>query len=205
VAEADDGLRLRAGLLETTAETIPWGRVQAVRMIEPLLWRPFGWCRVQVDVAGRQRTEGESQAVSRSLRAILPVGTRLEARSLLELIVPGAPAERIPAPPRARLKSPLRYHYLSWARTDSIVVTTSGRVSRITDWVPLAKAQSLRWTQGPVQRRLRLATIHLDTAGRSVHSAIRDRDAPEIDQVLEQLIVLARSARRAGRGAGPKA
>jgi putative membrane protein len=172
-------------------------------MIEPLLWRPFGWCRVQVDVAGRQRTEGESEAASRSLRAVLPVGTKAEARSLLELIVPGAPAERIPAPPRARLKSPLRYHYLSWARTDSIVVTTSGRVSRTTDWVPLSKAQSLRWVQGPVQRRLRLATIHVDAAGRNVHSAIRDRDAAEIDRVFEQLIVLARRARQDGRGPKP--
>ena len=54
VADAPDGLRLRSGLLETTAETIPRGRVQAMRMIEPLLWRPFGWCRMQVDVAGRQ-------------------------------------------------------------------------------------------------------------------------------------------------------
>ena len=98
VTKADEGLHLRAGLLETTAETILWGRVQAVRMIEPLLWRPFGWCRVQVDVAGRQRTEGESQAANRSLRAVLPVGSRAEARSLLELIVPGAPIERIPAP-----------------------------------------------------------------------------------------------------------
>ncbi len=43
VSEARDGLRLRAGLLTTSAETIPRGRVQAVRMIEPLLWRPFGW------------------------------------------------------------------------------------------------------------------------------------------------------------------
>src|ERR1700730_8136981 len=60
VAQAPDGLRVRSGLLDTTAETIPSGRVQAVRMIEPLLWRPLGWCRLEVDVAGRQRVEGEN-------------------------------------------------------------------------------------------------------------------------------------------------
>jgi putative membrane protein len=199
VAEAPDGLRLRAGLLETTAETIPKGRVQAMRMVEPLLWRPFGWCRMQLDVAGRQRTEGENRSQSRSLRAVLPVGTRAEARRLLDLILPNAPEDRIPPPSRARMKSPLRFHYLTWSRTQSLVVTTSGRVSRITDWVPIAKVQSVRWVRGPVQRRLRLATIHLDTAGRSVHAAIRDRDAAEADRILADLTVLCRAARQAER------
>ena len=50
------------GLLQTIAETVPYGRIQAVRQVEPLLWRPFGWCRLEVDVAGatarNQRGEG---------------------------------------------------------------------------------------------------------------------------------------------------
>jgi putative membrane protein len=49
--------------------------------------------------------------------------------------------------------------------------------------------------QGPVQRRLRLATVHVDTAGRSVHAVLRDRDAGEADRVLEELTGLARAAR----------
>ncbi|MHB1500326.1 MAG: PH domain-containing protein, partial [Candidatus Dormibacteria bacterium] len=36
---------------------------------------------------------------------------------------------------------------------------------RVITWVPLAKVQSVRWTQGPLQRRLRLASVHLDIAG----------------------------------------
>ena len=62
--------------------------------------------------------------------------------------------------------------------------------------MPLEKVQSLRRVQGPVQRRLRLATIHVDTAGRSVHAALRDRDVAEADAALEDLIRLARAARR---------
>ena len=46
VAESPDGLRLRHGLLETRAQTVPLGRVQAVRVLEPLLWRRRGWVRV---------------------------------------------------------------------------------------------------------------------------------------------------------------
>jgi putative membrane protein len=197
VAEAHDGLRLRSGLLDTTAETIPAGRVQAVRMVEPLLWRPFGWCRLEVDVAGRQHRGGENSPERQQLREVLPVGTREEAQRLLGRILPDAPTERSRPPGRARWKAPFRYHYLSWGHNDRCAVTTTGRVARVTSWVPLTKVQSLRLVQGPVQRRLRLATIYLDTAGRAVHAAIRDRDAEEARVQLGELTALSRSARRA--------
>ncbi|MGN6429257.1 MAG: PH domain-containing protein [Gaiellaceae bacterium] len=203
VAEAEDGLRLRSGLVATSEETIRPGRVQAVRMIEPLLWRPFGWCRLELDVAGKQRAKGEGTAERRRLRAALPVGGVDLAQMLLERILPEAPTDRRPPPKRARLKSPLRYHYLSWARNDACVVTTSGRLARATDWIPLAKLQSLRRVEGPIQRRLRLVTIHLDTAGRNVHAAVRDRDAAEGDAALCELIELARTAREASEGLRP--
>jgi putative membrane protein len=197
VAETPDGLRLWSGLLDTSAETIPTGRIQAVQMVEPLLWRPLGWVRLEVDVAGRHRREGENAAESRQLRALLPVGTRQEADRLLGYLIPEAPAERSPAPSRARLKSPLRYHNLAWGRNQRYAVTTTGRLARVTSWIPLAKVQSLRLVQGPIQRRLRLATIHLDTAGRNLHSAIRDRDAEEARQVLQELTGSARADRQA--------
>jgi putative membrane protein len=62
--------------------------------------------------------------------------------------------------------------------------------------VPLEKVQSLRRVQGPVQRRLNLATVHVDTAGRAVRAALRDRDAGEADQTLDRYAELARAARR---------
>jgi putative membrane protein len=197
VVESPDGLRLRGGLVALTAETIRPGRVQAVRMIEPLLWRPFGWCRLEVDVAGRQKREGEGAAEGKRLRAVLPVGSRALGLDLVARILPGTPAERLRPPRRARWKSPLRYRNLSWGRNSEYIVTTSGRIRRVTAWVPLEKVQSLRRVEGPVQRRLRLATIHVDTAGRNVHASLRDRDRAEADRALAELIGLARAARRA--------
>ena len=196
LAEASDGLRLRAGLLETTAETIPRGRVQAVRMTEPLLWRPFGWCRLEADIAGRQRKKGENRAQSRQLRALLPVGSRDDAQRVLGRIVVDPPQAQLVAPRAARLKSPLRYHHLAWGRTDTCVVATSGRITRTTAWVPLSKVQSLRRVQGPIQRRLGLATVHLDTAGRNVRAALRDRETGEADTALADLTALGRRARQ---------
>ena len=196
VAQAPDGFRLRSGLFQTASETIPFDRVQGVRLIEPLLWRPMGWCRVVVDVAGRQRSNRENRTVSGPLRAVLPVGVREQGSWIVQRVFPGVPVAGALPPSRARWKSPLRYRNLSWACDGYYAVTTSGRLQRVTDWVPLGKVQSIRRVEGPVQRRLDLASIHLDTAGRNIHAVARDREAAEAAYLLQTLPPLARTARR---------
>ena len=196
VLEGPDGLHLRGGLIALNAETIRPGRVQAVRMVEPFLWQLVGWCRVEVDLAGRQRRKGEGESERGQLRTLLPVGSRTLGFELVDRLVPDRPRELSPAPRRAFWKSPLRYRKLAWGHTDTCVATTSGRLRKISCWVPLEKAQSLRYVQGPVQRRLRLASVHVDTAGRSVHATLRDRDVREATTALAELTELARAARR---------
>jgi putative membrane protein len=64
--------------------------------------------------------------------------------------------------------------------------------------VPLEKVQSTRLRQGPLQRWLRLATVHIDTAGRGWQARAECRDAAEADALLWGLTDLARDARRSG-------
>ncbi len=197
VAEAPDGLRLRSGLIQTAAETIRPGRVQAVRLVEPLFWRAFGWCRLEVDVAGpRQRRENRSEG--QRLRALIPVGSRADADRMLGELLTDPPRPTHAAPAGARVKTLLSYHFLAWAGDDRYVVASRGRICRKTTWVPLEKVQSIRWVQGPWQRRLRLATIRLDVAGRRVTASIQDRSVAEADELLGQLPDLARAARSRG-------
>jgi putative membrane protein len=197
VAEAPDGLRLRSGLIQTAAETIRPGRVQAVRLVEPLFWRAFGWCRLEVDVAGpRQRRENRSEG--QRLRALIPVGSRADADRMLGELLTDPPRPTHPAPAGARVKTLLSYHFLAWAGDDRYVVASRGRICRKTTWVPLEKVQSIRWVQGPWQRRLRLATVRLDVAGRRVTASIQDRSVAEADELLGQLPDLARAARSRG-------
>jgi putative membrane protein len=197
VAVSPDGVRIRRGLLGTVAETIPVPRIQAVRMIEPLLWRPLRWCRLEVDVAGhlgRDRPEGSGTA----RKALLPVGRRDEARRLLAIALPAAagwPALRKP-PRRAWWKAPLSYHFLAAGHDSTLAVAVVGRLRRETTWVPLAKAQSVRLVQGPLQRRLGLATVHLDAAGRRVRAEFRERRQEEARALVDELAALSRSARR---------
>jgi len=199
IAVAPDGLRLRSGLVQTTAETIREGRVQAVRLVEPLVWWTFGWCRLEVDVAGpRQRRENRSE--SRRLRALVPVGTRAEAEKMLSELVSGAPVPSRKPPGCARWKAPLQYHFLAWGGDDRYLVADRGRIRRKTTWIPLEKVQSIRWEQGPVQRRLWLASVRLDVAGRRTTGSVQDRDVAEADDLLRQLPALTRAARtRAAR------
>ena len=194
VIAAPDGLRLRSGLIQKTAETIRPGRVQGVRLVEPLVWRAFGWCRLEVDVAGPKQ-RGENRAEGQRLRALIPVGSRAEADQMLAELLSSQPAADRPAPGRARVKAPLTFHFLAWGGDDQYVVASRGRVSRKTTWVPLEKVQSIRWVQGPLQRRLGLASVRLDVAGRRVSGDIEDRSQAEASDLLARLPDLARSAR----------
>jgi putative membrane protein len=57
--------------------------------------------------------------------------------------------------------------------------------------------QSVRVVQGPLQRLLRLATVHADTAGSRTVTA-RDRDIADAWVLADQLSVRARLARSNG-------
>jgi putative membrane protein len=70
--------------------------------------------------------------------------------------------------------------------------------------VPLAKTQSVRLVQGPLQRRLGLATVHLDAAGKRVRAEFRERQQDQARSLVGELAALSRSARRqASLPAGP--
>jgi putative membrane protein len=194
IAAAPDGLQLRSGLIQTTAETIRPGRVQGVRMVEPLIWRAFGWCRLEVDVAGpKERRENRSEG--QRLRAVIPVGSRAEAEQMLGELLRSQPVPGNRPPRSVRLKAPLQYRFLGWGGDDHYVVASRGRVRRKTTWVPLEKVQSFRWVQGPVQRRLGLASVLLDVAGRRVRADVEDRSEAEASDLLARLPGLARDAR----------
>lgn len=84
-ASSSDGLRLRHGLTDTQHRTVPPGRVQAVLIRRPLLWRPFGWVRMEANVAGYGASL-EDGAEARSV--LLPVGTFAEAITILATVLP---------------------------------------------------------------------------------------------------------------------
>jgi putative membrane protein len=172
--------------LSKSAETIPYGRIQAVRMIEPFCWRPLGWYRLEIHLAGSARKKANEP--SRPVRrALLPVGSKNDAELFLRWVLPDHVATLTKPPRRAMLRAPLSYHFLAAGRNSYCAVSVSGRVRRMTEFAPLSKLQSIRSTQGPVQRWLRLGSIHLDVAGRRAGVGWLHRSVAEADEWMHTL------------------
>jgi putative membrane protein len=167
--------------------------------VEPLLWRPFAWCRLEIDVAQQRTAQRGEDAPTFPNRALVPVGNREEAARVLARILPGVDpvtALRHPPPRRARLKAPVSFPNLGVWSDDRYVVCGSGRFRRDLVVVPLSKVQSLRLVQGPYARRLRLATVHVDLVGRQWRAVAHARDEQEAPELLSTLADRARQARR---------
>ena len=198
ISEAGDGVRLDRGLLQRRHETIPYGRIQAVRVLQPLLWRVFGWYRLEMDVARQHLSREGDPNAQQVARTLLPVASREQALWLLARVMPHAGADPPPGskpPPRALVKAPLSLHFLRSWYGHRYVYARTGRLQAATMVVPMAKVQSVRFASGPVQRALRLATVHIDTAGRRWQASARCRDQAEAEAMLWEISDRARLAR----------
>jgi putative membrane protein len=193
VADAPDGLRLRSGLLSTKAQTVPPGRVQALRIHQPLLWRPFGWAAVHMNVAG---VVGRSQSSNRVLLPVAPIGV---ARDLVEHVLGGVRINSVQVtrpPKRAALCSPGWWRKTAAGSDESIFVSLHGLFAKSVDVVPNAKTQSVRLKAGPWQRMLGLTTLHLDSTRGALRIRAPHRDAEEGRSMLDTQAERARQARR---------
>ena len=198
ISEAGDGVRLDRGLLQRRHETIPYGRIQAIRWVQPLLWRPFGWCRLEVDVARQHVARHGDRDAKQVARRLMPIASVDEAAWLISRVMPGVravPPLAAMCPPRARLKAPFSYHFLAAWYDDRYMCARTGRFQAATVMVPLDKIQSVRRERGPVQRWLRLATVHIDTAGHRWQASARCRDDGEADSLMWTMAELSRHAR----------
>ncbi len=208
-AVSPDGIRLRHGLLETRAQTIPPGRVQAVSLAQGPFWRGPDWWRVKVNVAGYQSADG-----SQSQNILLPVGPRDEALAALWLVLPDLgtdePRELLEealagdartdrwfttSPQRARLLDPLTWRRNGFAVTERALLVRSGRVVRSLVVVPHERTQSLGLAQGPWERRRGLVSFSLHSTAGPVRPVAYHLDADDAARLLDEQAVRARSAR----------
>lgn len=185
-AASPDGIRIRRGLTDSRNQTIPPGRIHAIEIRQPLLWRLKGWYRVTMTQAGnsvkmgKENNGGNNELVS--ARVLLPVGSRAQAELAVWMVVQdlgvpdpaafvdsvfapthaGADAHFTRVPHRARLVDPLVRRRRAYALTDSLFVIRDGWLTRRCALIPLARIQSTHILQGPVERRLDVATVRAD-------------------------------------------
>lgn len=186
VAESPDGLRLDHGLLDRAHETVPPGRVQTVRIVEPLLWRRRGWVRVELAVAGSKNG------------VLVPVASREAAQAVVARVLPGADLAALAFGPSPKAGSrwvvPVWWRGYAVAVSADVFAAREGLLCRRTEIVPHAKVQSVRLTQGPWARVHGLADVHLDTGADATVTA-RLRPAAGAAELLDAQAARSRTSR----------
>ncbi|MGN6129445.1 MAG: PH domain-containing protein [Nocardioidaceae bacterium] len=200
VLETPAGLQVRRGLFEKSTQTLALPRLQGLVVAEPLMWRPLGWARLDVSVAGQDHGDHGGPAPS----TVMPVAPRPLVLWLAARLLEGASGTGpvrldlvpvAPAPARARWVAPVRSRYLAAGLGEHLVVGREGVLTRRTHVVPHARVQSLRLHQGPWQRRWGLADLLVDSPPGPVRLGARHRDVAEARRLLAEAGDLARAAR----------
>ncbi|MCC2313867.1 PH domain-containing protein [Cellulomonas xiejunii] len=213
-AVSPDGIRLRHGLTETRTQTVPPGRVQAVRLTQGPLWRRPDWWRVQINVAGYGVTADIDKG-----SVLHPVATRAEAGIALWLVLPDLGVDDpmatldaaltgldddggfTPAPRSARWLDPLSWRRHGVLVTRTALIMRSGRWWRSVVVVPHERTQSIGLEQGPLQRRLQLASFVTHSTPGPVSPRVDHLDQHVAAALLE---VQSHRAREARAVAGPE-
>jgi putative membrane protein len=212
IADTRDGIRIGFGLVSTTNETLPPGRIHAVSVAQPLLWRPFGWWDVRINRATNAGNGASSNQQVSSI--VLPVGTAADVRQVLEIILPalvgsavvGPEASKdrlregsaeavsvvddsltttgdaggfVHSPRRGRWLRPLSARRNGYRFVEGAVLLRLGAVWRSLVVVPLPRVQSVRVEQGPLERALRLASVHVHTVSGPVAARVGALDAKD--------------------------
>lgn len=220
IAPTSSGVRITFGLFTTVTETLPPGRIHALEISQPILWRPAGWWAITVNrLSGR----GLEAAGTDQFATVLPVGNRTDVERVLQLLLPHLPREEWPlvfqhgvlGPEEGDpyVTTPRRAGWLrptSWRRngaflTPDVLFVRRGFVWRKLALFPLARMQSLAIAQGPVDRAVGVANLQVHTViGRVSGSlGIIDRDdAVSLFERTEAAAIAAAASDRSHRWAG---
>ena len=214
IARTPDGVRVGYGLLSTSNETLPPGRIHSISVSQPLLWRPADWWEVKVNRAGHSSAQG---AAGRQNTTLLPVGTREDALRVIELVLPALEADELRAlvgrglekgaPDDGYTTSPARaavLRWFSWRRNGfslapDAVLLRRGAIWRELVIVPTPRMQSVSLRQGPLLRALRLAAVHAHTVVGPVSTRLGALDVRDAERFWAQAAATGVAAARADR------
>lgn len=173
-----DAVRVGAGLTSTVTDSIPFGRIHAIEARQPLFWRPFGWWRVRVTVAGHSVMQGGQSAIQ---NVVLPVGPEHDVIRVIEALVPGTSAgltDGLSGPGEGYTGAGPKSGWVLWfgkaragVRIDVPETETAnatlrirrGYLTRSLSIMPVVRAQSIQLRRPFVHYMLGLASIQAHT------------------------------------------
>lgn len=200
IAPTEAGLRITFGLFTTVSETLPPGRVHAVEVLQPILWRWGGWWRIRVNRLSGSSAASAGQAQQSA--EVLPIGTRSDVERVLALLLPtvtvdsamldealtgrGPGAGFTTSPRRAWWLQPLSWRRNGFHLAGDALVLRRGRLWRRVVVLPLARLQSLRIDQGILARTTRLARVTGHTVMGPVAGTISELDRDDALALWEE-------------------
>lgn len=196
MARRGDTLRLRRGLLSTSAQGLRPGRIQAVAIQQDLLQRTTGLYRMSVTVLGYGNPLTDEDKATNAI--VLPFGTWDDVLRVLHVFWPGLDLAAIEVhgqPDRARWLTPLTFSTHTWGIGDDAVIAQHGLINQVRSIVPHRRMQSASIEQGPLQRRLDLAQIYVHTTDGPVTLRMYHLDATLARSVFEDQLARAKRAR----------
>ncbi|MFD3443786.1 PH domain-containing protein [Microbacteriaceae bacterium 4G12] len=215
IAGTPDGIRVGYGLLSTSNDTLPPGRIHAVEVLQPLLWRSTGWWTIRITRASNSSTPG---AAGQANTTLLPVGTKEDVTRVLGLVLPEFVGETstallltgilgrgedgdgfVNAPRRGRVLRPFSWRRTGFAMDSNALLLRSGSVWRHLVIVPHARLQSIALRQGPLERRLGVNRIQAHTVVGPVDTELGIVDRETSVRLFEDLAASAATSGRIDR------
>ena len=196
MTKRDGALRITRGALSTTAQGLRPGRIQGVAVKQDLLQRLTGLHQMTVTVLGYGDPTGDEHRQTNAV--VLPFGTWQDVLTVLHTIWPDVDLSRIqphPQPARAKWLTPFTFGSHTWGIGEQVVVTQHGVLERTFTIVPHRRMQSASIHQGPIPRRLRLASIHVHTTDGPVAQRLYHLDEMVAREVFDEQVARARAAR----------
>ncbi|WP_203581873.1 PH domain-containing protein [Microbacterium hibisci] len=193
IAPTPDGVRITFGLFTTITEIVPPGRIHAVEVTQPILWRPAGWWTIRINrLTGRSAADANTDQFT----TVLPVGTADDVDRVLRLLQPSLPDDEralivqegmlgpgdvdtfTNTPKRAWWIRPLSYRRNGFRLSGDVLLMRRGVVWRKLVILPLARLQSFGLYQGPLDRASGVTNVraHVVTGPVSPFLAAVDRD-----------------------------
>jgi putative membrane protein len=205
IAATTNGVRTTYGLLTTTTETLPPGRVHALEISQPLLWRRFGWWSVKINRMSGMSAMASASSSSAQFNVALPVGTLADVERVTRLML-----TELPVDDRALVEhhgvfgpfedDPFRVmrtgvwwrRPISWRRhgyvlTDYALYLRRGRIWRKLAIFPLARLQSFSISQGPIERIQNVGSLQAHTVSGPIFSGLVGVDREQLQELVHDV------------------
>lgn len=205
LARTAKGLRVTRGATSLISRSLPTNRIQGVTVEQGPIWRPLGLHRVEMTVLGTGNPLDDGDSDDQG--TLVPAGTRHDVDVALDAIWPGFRLDSVemrPIPARARRFRWFDAQTFFWGHDSEVVVARGGLLERRTTVVHHARAQSVRISQGPLQRRFGLASVAVHTTDGPAKLVAEHLDALDARVFAMSELDRMRASRNAARTAPPE-